>query len=322
MTDGFIPLEDHDYQQKIANQSITEAPVRPFVINAQTLTEYDFPPRRNILSPWLPERGIAMLVAARGIGKTWVALNVGLAAANGSAFLGWTAPTKKRVLYIDGEMPAIALQERFRKILSATQQAIAPEDFHLIAADLQERGIPSLATREGQAFVSDACEATDLIIVDNIATVCGTGGENDSDAWRPVQDWALRQRSAGRSVLFVHHASKNGGQRGTSAREDVLDSVISLRHPFDYDPQQGARFEVFYTKSRGFYGVDAEPFEARLIGDEWVTGPLQGGKDQDSLQAMQAAGLSVRAIAERSGLSKSSVARRLGTAGRDGLENQ
>jgi putative DNA primase/helicase len=318
MKDGFIPLDDYEHQQIAAEHGVNAVQVRPFIINAQTLTEYDFPPRRNILSPWLPERGIAMIVAARGIGKTWVALNVGLAAATGSSFLGWMAPTKKRILYIDGEMPAIALQERFRKILSSTQQAVAPEDFHLIAADLQERGIPSLATREGQAFVNDACEAADLIIVDNIATVCGTGGENDSDAWRPVQDWALRQRSAGRSVLFVHHASKNGGQRGTSAREDVLDSVINLRHPFDYDPQQGARFEVVYTKARGFYGVDAEPFEARFVGDEWITGPLQAGSDEDSLRAMQLAGLSVREIAERSGLSKSNVARKLNRSIVDG----
>ena len=56
--------------------------------------------------------------------------------------------------------------------------------------------------------------------------------ENDADSWVPVQAWALAQRRAGRSVLFVHHAGKSGLQRGTSRKEDVLDTVIALRPVF------------------------------------------------------------------------------------------
>src|SRR6202035_2222966 len=66
------------------------------------------------------------------------------------------------------------------------------------------------------------------------------------------------------SVLIVHHAGKGGQQRGTSRREDVLDTVISLRHPADYSPTEGAKFEVHYEKLRGVYGEDAKPFEAKL----------------------------------------------------------
>ena len=54
----------------------------------------------------------------------------------------------------------------------------------------------------------------------------------------------LRRR--GVSVLIVHHAGKGGEQRGTSRREDVLDTSISLRRPSDYLPTEGARFEVHY----------------------------------------------------------------------------
>ena len=194
---------------------------------------------------------------------------------------------------------------------------MSPENFRLLAADLQEQGIPSLASAEGRAFLDHEARAADLIILDNIATLCGTGDENVSDSWRPVQEWALRQRSAGRSVLFVHHAGKNGGQRGTSAREDVLDSVVNLTRPFDYEASQGARFEVHYGKSRGFFGSDAEPFEARFDGTAWATMPVQRGDDGEALKAMQKAGMSVRDIAERTGLSKSSVARRIKEAGDD-----
>ena len=66
--------------------------------------------------------------------------------------------------------------------------------------------------------------------------------------------WALKQHSAGRSVLFVHHAGKTGAQRGTSKREDVLDTVIALRRPGDYTPARALPLEVHFEKARGFSG--------------------------------------------------------------------
>lgn len=51
---------------------------------------------------------------------------------------------------------------------------------------------------------------------------------------------------------------------GSSRREDVLDLVMCLRHPEDYSSTEGARFELHFDKTRGLYGDDAKPFEARL----------------------------------------------------------
>jgi len=70
--------------------------------------------------------------------------------------------------------------------------------------------------------------------------------------------WALAMGRAGKSVLFVHHSGKGGGQRGTSRKEDVLDTVIALRRPTDYAPEQGARFEIHFEKARGLFGDDAK----------------------------------------------------------------
>ena len=63
----------------------------------------------------------------------------------------------------------------------------------------------------------------------------------------------------------MDHSGKSGQQRGTSRREDVLDTVIGLRRPADYQPKDGARFEVHVEKSRGFVGDAGKPFEARLV---------------------------------------------------------
>ena len=141
--------------------------------------------------------------------------------------------------------------------------------------------------------------------------MCRSIRENEADSWVPVQSWCLRQRAAGKSVLLIHHAGKNGGQRGTSRKEDVLDSVISLRRPIDYDASQGARFDVHFTKSRGFWGDDAEPFEARLVDGEWVVSEIVTVDVGDAIRSLKDGGASVRDIAGRLGMSKSAVGRKL-----------
>ena len=84
--------------------------------------------------------------------------------------------------------------------------------------------------------------------------------------------WLLMLRRRGIAVLFIHHAGTNGRQRGTSRREDALDTVIALRRPEDYSPEQGARFEIHFEKLRNRVdGAGAVPFEASLesfTGDE------------------------------------------------------
>ncbi|MGB9349971.1 MAG: hypothetical protein WCB61_08755 [Pseudolabrys sp.] len=136
----------------------------------------------------------------------------------------------------------------------------------IAAADLMPEGLPDLSDPESQQFYDDVITDAELIVVDNLSTLCRGLKENDADSWVPVQSWALAQRRVGKSVAFIHHGGKSGQQRGTSRKDDVLDTVISLRRPPDYSAEQGCRFELHFEKTRGFHGPDAEPFEARLSG--------------------------------------------------------
>ena len=274
--------------------------------------EMPLPPRETMLAPWLPKAGLVMLHAPRGLGKTHVAVGTTWAVASGGGFLRWRCAKAWRVLFLDGEMPGADLQARFRAVTDASQCTLADPDYlKIAAADFMELGLPDLSDPKSQGFYDDVIADADLIVVDNLSTICRSVKENEADSWAPVQQWALAQRRAGRSVLFVHHAGKSGTQRGTSRKEDVLDTVIGLRRPPDYSADQGCRFELRFEKSRGFHGDDAEPFEARLIGNQWAISAIKAGDDLETITAMVSQGHSIRDIAERTGFSKSTVQRRL-----------
>lgn len=222
------------------------------------------PQRESLLSPILPEKGLAMLYAPRGLGKSWLGLSVGLAVAGGVSFLRWSSPKPRHVFYVDGEMPIADLQTRLEMIGIGLGVDISDDHFRILAADHSDREI-NLGSIEGQKALEEHLTGIDLLIIDNLSTLTSVS-ENGSDAWLPIQNWLLRLRRMGLAVLLIHHAGLNGRQRGTSRREDALDTVIALRHPEDYSPDQGARFEVHIEKLRHRAGDGALPFEAGVEG--------------------------------------------------------
>jgi hypothetical protein len=281
------------------------------VLTADELLTTEFPPRNLLMDPWLPEKGLTMIHALRGVGKTWVALGTANAVASGGEFLRWKAPSPKRVLYIDGEMPMSLLKDRFARVVGEAKTEVPGPNFRLVAADYQPDGLPDLADPDAQQFYADVVADADLIVLDNYSTLAHGLKENEADSFAPIQGWLLAQRAAGRSVLAVHHSGKGGAQRGTSRKEDTLDTVISLTHPSGYSAAEGARFEVRFTKNRGFWGTDAEPFEARFAEGKWTTSEIAADESDIEIKTLRAEGRTVREIEKLTGMSRSTVSRRL-----------
>jgi putative DNA primase/helicase len=250
---------------------------------------------------------------AAAFGKTHLANKIAHSAASGEpCFKNWTVPEPVRTLVIDGEMPASVLKERFAAIAAGSQKQPAPGFLRILAADLCSDGIPNLSTPAGQKVIEPLLQDVDFLQLDNLSSLAATSRDNDADSWSPVQEWLLRLRRRGKSVLLVHHAGKGGQQRGSSRREDILDTVIALRRPSDYVPTEGARFEIHIEKGRHVFGDEAKPFEAKLeVRDGAAMWTMRDLADVDMQRVIDLAreGLSVRDISDETGLSKSTVQR-------------
>jgi putative DNA primase/helicase len=288
------------------------APDRLSPLCIHELFELEIPQRGMVLDPIIPEKGLAMVYAPRGVGKTHVACAISSAVATGTMFLKWQAPKPRKVIHVDGEMPAADLRERFRQTFEALGVTPDPGMLRVLPADLIELGIGNLASPEVQMELDRQLDGVELLVLDNLSSLTSVIRDNDAESWTPIQEWLLRLRRRGISVLIVHHAGKGGEQRGTSRREDVLDTSLSLRRPSDYEAPQGARFEVHFEKGRGIHGHLAKPFEARLeVVEGAASWSIREIEDVNlaRVKALLEDGASIRDIADETGLSKSTVHR-------------
>lgn len=244
----------------VAASAIEAADERPRTVSAAELSTLDLKPREALLENLLNTRSTAEIFAWRGVGKTWFATGLADAVASGAVLGRWRAPCARRVLYVDGELPAAELQQRIRA-LGATH-----ENLKLLSCDMQPDPFPHLATARAQRMIESALgDNTELMILDNLATLAPSGNETEAEDWILIQTWLLNLRRQGLTSIFLHHAGYAGHARGTTRREDLLDLVIELRRPKDYVASEGLRFELHFTKTRGMLGAAAEPAEARLI---------------------------------------------------------
>jgi replicative DNA helicase len=278
-----------------------------------------------LLAPWLFQKNLVMIHSRRGVGKTHFALGCAYAIAAGGKCLGWQAPKPHGVLYVDGEMPAQLLQGRLRELASGGSMGELPAGLRIVTPDLQDKPMPDLATLAGQAEIDALVnDDTALIVIDNLSCLVRSGGdENDAQSWGSVAEWALKHRRAGRAMVFVHHSGKTGAQRGTSKREDLLDVVINLRRPPEYEEQDGAVFDIYFEKGRSLTGEDIQPIRAQLLQDPgggytWSVGAVSSANQARVLELWEGGGLTLIDVARELGIDKSYAHRTLERAMKEG----
>ena len=128
-------------------------------LQSRSLKEFlrlELPKRGLVIDPILPERGLMLVHAYRGIGKTYLALGMAAAVASGAKFLRWQAPRARRVLFVDGELPAATLRERAAMTIAGFEHAkLAPD-----ALRIDEEGLRLPATPIDDAVLARIVDAS------------------------------------------------------------------------------------------------------------------------------------------------------------------
>jgi predicted XRE-type DNA-binding protein len=164
-----------------------------------------------------------------------------------------------------------------------------------------------------------------LCVIDNIASLAGGLDENVKKDWDPINQWLLELRFAGISTILLHHTNKTGEQRGTSGREDNIDTSIMLKKPGDYAPEDGAKFIIHFSKARvetSRLGLISDT-EFKLTLDKnkdhvWVYGNVTAKLKDEVLQFLHE-GLSQTEVAKTFGVNKATVSKIRKNAIKDGL---
>lgn len=230
------------------------------LLPATDLAQAAFPAPEAILAPILSRGSQCLMHGPPGVGKSLVALGIAHAAATGGSFLGWHAPRPHRVLYLDGYTAPAEMKRR----LALFGPPPASLQFSLAAHDTAP--MPDLTELESQARLMAGWRRPELVVLDDLASLAGPHGA--AERWNALQRFLLLQRRLERAVLLVHDVDRDT-QPNSSPQEDVLDVVLALCRPADWQVQDGPRVEINVEKARGLDGEMFAPIEAVLRNGHW-----------------------------------------------------
>lgn len=229
-----------------------------------------------IVHPWLRERSLNMIFAKRGLGKSFLALILGIAITRkdyDQIDIGpWYVKNPCGVLLCDGEMGKFDLQDRIRQLAGPLGEESKRFPLTIFSSpdytEEQQQGV-NLYQPYWQNKVYSYLKthrSTRVLILDNLSSLCTGNDENDNTLGGLFNIWLISLRAMGVSVILIHHAGKSGKQRGASVREDPLNNILVLKRPADWVQGEGCHFYVEFEKARNDPGgKEWMPFSLRII---------------------------------------------------------
>ena len=215
-----IPVADFERQNSKASRFV--------VTNTNTIMATQFAPIQWVVPDYLPE-GLSILAGRQKLGKTWLALDWGVAVATGGAAMGSIFCEVGDVLYIDLENGPRRVQGRINMLFPGERNRpdLARLGWVNDAPDLNKGFVPAL--EDWRTSVT----RPRLVVIDVLQRIKPAGKahqnsyESDYDAMSELQRWATKHRIA---VLCLHHTRKGGavdplealsGSNGLSACADT-----------------------------------------------------------------------------------------------------
>jgi hypothetical protein len=222
-----------------------EPPPRRWAVDG--LVPYGPRPRWRLARRWSflrrEERGFCTaVIGSGGTGKSYLLVDLALAALTGGAWLGRPVARVRNVLYCDSELDVDTMRERAWQVARGRGLTRPPGParwWQLPWAWLRPRGLHylslpvSLATEEGQALVAakaKACKA-DLILQDSLTIGSAGVALADADGWNLV---LMGMEAWGRPTVVIDHTPKSGnGQVGSFMKGARIRSALELERKPD-----------------------------------------------------------------------------------------
>jgi hypothetical protein len=250
---GAIPLKDAE--RIAARKALTKLPI----FTALELGKMEFPPIEFVVPGYLPT-GCTIFAGRPKLGKSWLALEMAIAVAEGGTCLGGVECPRGDVLYLALEDNKRRLQNRIHKLCPA--RGLDPWPTRLSLATEWHRGEAGIGNIRTWALAADNPR---LVIVDVLAMFREARAgeqslyEGDYAAVKALQSLASELDIA---VLIVHHVRKGAGDgdpfervSGTLGLTGAADTAIVL------DRDSGGC--TLYARGR-----DVEEYERAVLFDK------------------------------------------------------
>lgn len=198
--------------------------------------------------PWEWERKgyITCILGSGGTGKSYVLLDLALAALGGAAWMGRAVRPVRAVLYVDTELDAEECRRRAFPLARGRGHPAPPAGLHYLFLR------HSLASEEGQRVVGRLAKRlrADLILVDSMTIGSFDIAASDQNGWNRVYTGMERW---GCPVVCIDHMDKAGkGAFGSFMKQAKVRSLLKLTRRAD------GSIRVDQEKSN--FGPLADPF--------------------------------------------------------------
>lgn len=188
--------------EKKAKELMPEATTKLESFTASELMEMDLPELKTVVEDIL-KIGVCVLSAKSKMYKSWLCLQMGIAVASGTEFLG-KKTTKCDVLYIDLENDKRLSKERLIKLLAGNK---APQNLFLINdTPTMEKGF----TKSVEAFLKEHTDIH-LVIIDIFARVKYQKRNNQTDYeadYRSITELKRLSEQYDLAIILVTHNRK------------------------------------------------------------------------------------------------------------------
>jgi RecA-family ATPase len=158
-----------------------------------------------LIHKFIPCPGRVLLVGPPKEGKSYLALQLGLAVAKGESFMG-RASTQAKVIYLQYDDPTFLWYDRIKKLRQAGVSL--HENFVMPDPSIARKGIDIRKNPKDVEYLQEMVEVVKpkLVIIDNLRKIF-SGDENSSDVMSEVFT-ILNTIFKHQAVIYIHHTHK------------------------------------------------------------------------------------------------------------------